>query len=79
MTTSQFLDAVCESLSRDAGTLNLDDTPESVPEWDSVGHLAIISTIDSELGVSPDEPDLRNFKSIRQLVAALKRMGALED
>lgn len=79
MKTMEFLDCICEGLNRDPGTLSLDDTPDTVEEWDSVGHLAIMSTIDSALGVPPEDEELRDFVSLRQLVDALKARGALED
>jgi len=79
MKIGDFLNAVCNALNREPGTLTLDDTPDTVEEWDSVGHLSIISTIDSALGVSPDTEELRSFTSIRELVDILKKKGALED
>lgn len=79
MTTSDFLDAVCDALRRPPGTLMLDDTPQTVEEWDSVGHLSIIATVDAELGVETDTPELQMFSSLRQLVDALKAKGVLEN
>lgn len=79
MKTQEFLDAIAEGLQRDPGSITLEDTPETVEEWDSVGHLTIISTIDSELGIEPDTEDLMGFTSIKQLIEALKGRGALEN
>ncbi len=79
MKTSDFLDLVCKALRRTAGSLSLDDTPETVAEWDSVGHLAIIDTLDSALGVDVEDRDLHAFTSLRQLVTSLKARGALKD
>ena len=55
MRTNEFLDAIREAFGRNPNTLSIDDTPESVQEWDSVGHLSIIATIDEELGVPVEE------------------------
>lgn len=79
MKTDAFLDVLCEALNRDPGTLTLADTPETVEEWDSVGHLSIVATVDGELGVSADEAEMQSFGSIGDLVTALKARGALED
>lgn len=79
MTTQEFLDTICEALNRDAGSLSLEDTPASVEEWDSVGHLSIVATVDSELDVAADSEELQTFDSLGQLVSALKAKGALED
>ncbi len=79
MNVQAFLDALAEALSREAGSVSLDDTPDTLEEWDSMGHLTILSTIESELGIAPDTEELMNFTSIRQLVDVLKARGALED
>jgi acyl carrier protein len=74
-----FLDALCEALNRDPGTIKLEDTRETLPEWDSVGHLSIISTVDSLLDVPVDSPEMQKFQSIGELVGRLKAIKALED
>ncbi len=79
MKTAEFLNELCDVLGRDSGSLSLEDTPNSVKEWDSVGHLSIIATIDDVLEVSVDDEELRNFQSIGELVERLKARGALED
>jgi acyl carrier protein len=78
--TAEFLDAICEAIGRPVGSLALDDTPSTVAEWDSVGHLGIIATIDASFGIPTDSEDLQRFASLRQLVDALRSRGVvLED
>lgn len=77
-TVEEFLNEVCDVLGRDAGTITLADTPETVEEWDSVGHLSIISTVDEFLGVPIDDIEMQNFESILELVDRLKAKGALD-
>ena len=79
MNTSQFLDTICEALAREPGTLSLNDTTDTVEEWDSVGQLSIIATIDAELHVPVDSEEMQSFTSLRQLVDILKARGALEE
>ena len=79
MKIQEFLDAIAGSLQRDPGSISLEDTPESVEEWDSVGHLSILATSESELGVSPDTEELMSFTSIRELIDVLKSEDAGED
>ncbi|MFC2176625.1 acyl carrier protein [Bacteroidota bacterium] len=79
MKVNEFLDAICRALSREPGTLTLDDTNETVEEWDSLGHLAIISIVDSEFGVPPETEDLQTFTSLRELADVLVASGALEE
>ncbi|HUT90262.1 MAG TPA: acyl carrier protein [Thermoguttaceae bacterium] len=79
MTVTQFLDVVCEALGREPGSLLLDDTPQSVEQWDSIGHLSIISTVDEALGVEVDDEEMRTFTSIRELTDRLIAKNAFED
>ena len=79
MKVDGFLDAVCEALGREPRSLSLDDTPETVKEWDSVGHLSIVAAMEEQLGVPVMEEELLNFSSIRELVDRLRARNALED
>lgn len=79
MKTEEFLNALCGALGRGPNTLSLDDTPQTVAEWDSIGHLTIIATVDELLGVPVQDQRLREFTSIGELVEQLKSLGALEQ
>jgi acyl carrier protein len=79
MRTAEFLDSVCCALGRAPSTIGLDDSPTTVEEWDSIGHLCILSTIDEKLDVPMEDEDLRTFSSIRELVERLRARKALED
>jgi acyl carrier protein len=76
---ADFLNLVCQSLKRLPNTLSMTDTPATVEEWDSIGHLSIIAAIDGNLPVSVNDDELRNFTSIEQLVKRLKARGVLEE
>ena len=76
MNVQEFLDAVCEALGREPGSLSLQDTPDTVEEWDSVGHLSIIATVD-DLGVSVNDEEMRSFTSIQELVDRLRERDPL--
>ena len=79
MNTAEFLNSVCGALQRDPGTLTLQDTVDTVPEWDSLGHLAIMAMVDSQLSVSVESEEMQTFTSLKTLVEQLKTHGALED
>ena len=78
MKVAEVLNKVCKSLEREPNSLTIDDTPDSVVEWDSIGHLSIISTIDS-LGVSVDDEEMRTFRSLRELIDQLRSRHVVED
>ena len=78
MKTQEFLDLMCKALDRTAGTLTLEDTPQSVEQWDSIGHLMILTAI-SRLGVATDGEEFQRYSSFRDLATILKSHGVLED
>ncbi|MFZ1936710.1 MAG: hypothetical protein WCB27_18135 [Thermoguttaceae bacterium] len=53
MKTNEFLDLICGALNRKPGTLALADTNKTVEQWDSLGHLMLITVV-SKLGVATD-------------------------
>lgn len=78
MKIAEFLNLVCEGLGRAPDSLSLDDTRATVEEWDSIGHLAIISIIDEALHVPVDNDEMQSFGSLRELVERLQAKHALE-
>jgi acyl carrier protein len=76
---SEFLNCICVALDRTPDSLKLDDTPQTVPEWDSLGHLSIISAIERQLKYRMTTGDMRGFASLGELVTKLKSRGALQD
>lgn len=64
-----------------AGVLNVDPAlvtddlaVGSIPEWDSVGNLAIISTVEQELGVEFPLEDLFDLTSVKTIIDAVNRL-----
>lgn len=79
MTTTAFLNELCDALGVKHGSLSREDSPATIKQWDSVGHLTMIATIDDCLDVSVNDADLRTFTSIGELLDRLKAREALED
>lgn len=76
MTNDDILNVVAEALQKEEGTVTIDDNQNTVEEWDSLGHLSIIAVVNATFGVSLDNP---NFKTIRELIDSLKRLGVLDE
>jgi len=53
-----------------------DTDQQSVPGWDSLHHVHLISAIESEFGVSIDPEDWLELTSVPAIVACLGRLGA---
>jgi len=79
MKVHDFLNAICSALGREPNSLTCDDTPKTVEQWDSIGHLSILATMDELLAVPIVDEDLRTFRSLGELIERLKARHALED
>jgi acyl carrier protein len=66
------LRAVCASVfNLEPSRLGDDASPETIAEWDSLGHLTLVLAVEAEFGVSfeADEiPTLNTFSRIRERV-----------
>ena len=60
-------------LNVDAAVVTDELAVGSIPEWDSVGNLAIISTIEQELGVEFPLDELFDLTSVEAIIDAVNR------
>lgn len=65
---AQVKDIIARVLNVDADMITDDLSSGDIPEWDSVGNLAIISTIEQELEIEFPLEDLFDLTSVRSLV-----------
>ncbi|MGA2515971.1 MAG: acyl carrier protein [Thermodesulfobacteriota bacterium] len=56
----------------DPKLVSIDTTPDDIPGWDSVGHLALASSLESAFGVSLDVDDLMEMENVREIVRILQ-------
>ena len=55
-----------------------DDGRETIKEWDSLGHLSILSALDKELdGKAASIESLAGAKTVREIVQILEKEGLL--
>lgn len=64
----EILDLICEALERDSGSLSLDRSIRDVPEWTSIGWLAIISLLDERFNIALGSKDIRGFQRVSDVV-----------
>jgi acyl carrier protein len=53
--------------------VSAESSPESIPAWDSMGHLSLVLTLEQKFGVKfdPDQiPQLTSIQAIAEAVAA---------
>lgn len=47
----------------------------TIEQWDSVGHMAVVADIESTFDVMLDTDDILNMSSVREAVAILRKHG----
>ena len=74
MPTRDRYDAVfMNAISVSKEDLNESLTYESVPSWDSIGHMSLIAGLESEFSVSLNIDDVIDFSSYTHGIAILKK------
>ena len=69
------LAAVFEEVFQHCGPLTRETSPEDVPRWDSLQHLALVSTIERTFGVSLSMDEMMEMRSVGAIEAVLQRHG----
>lgn len=69
----QIRKIIADVLNVDTVLVTDDLAVGSIPEWDSVGNLAIISTIEQELGVEFPLEELFDLTSVEAIIDAVNR------
>jgi acyl carrier protein len=55
--------------------LNENLTYESVPSWDSIGHMSLIAGLENEFSIALDIDDVIDFSSYTQGIKILEKYG----
>lgn len=65
---------VAESLDRDLEEVSGDGTMESVPGWDSLGHVRIILALEASLGRALSGAEIASIGSLTDVAALLSTL-----
>ncbi len=71
---TQVKTIIARVLNVDLDVITDDLSSGDIPEWDSVGNLAIISTLEQELEVEFPLEDLFDLTSVKSLVDEIKSL-----
>jgi acyl carrier protein len=53
--------------SSDGNSLNDDDTPETIPNWDSITHIIVLSSLEEEFGITFSDEEMTNINTIGEI------------
>lgn len=62
-----------ESLSINSKDLNEDLKYNDIPEWDSIGHMTLISGLEETFGITIETDDIVDFSSYKKGLEILKK------
>ena len=71
---SRVKEIISRVLNVDLDRISDDLSSGDIPEWDSVGNLAIISTLEQELGVEFPLEDLFDLTSVKSIIDEINKL-----
>ncbi len=72
---SQVKEIIARVLNVDIAVVTDELSSGDIPEWDSVGNLAIISTLEQELDLEFPLEDLFDLTSVRSLIDEVNKLS----
>tara|TARA_B110000008_G_C16798677_1_gene495733 strand:+ start:333 stop:557 length:225 start_codon:yes stop_codon:yes gene_type:complete len=70
-----MLNKISEIFGVELKQLNLDSAPGDFPEWDSLGHLNLLTTLEQEFNISFDMDETMSIQTIKDLKEILEKKG----
>jgi|TARA_B100001971_G_C18248468_1_gene576223 acyl carrier protein len=72
-TEEEVLKIIEEAIELEKGTININSNPNNVSEWDSLGHLNILMSLDKRLdGKASGLSELAKAMSVKKIISVLK-------
>ena len=72
-TKKKYQEVFTKSLSIDSSKFNEDLKYNEIPEWDSIGHMSLISALEEEFKISLETDDIVDFSSFEKGIEILKK------
>ena len=69
----KYKKAFVDSLSIDQKLLNKDLKYNEVPEWDSIGHMTLMSDLEEKFKINIDTDDIVDFSSFKKGMEILQK------
>ena len=69
----KYQDIFIKSLSINSNTFNENIKYNEIPEWDSIGHMTLMSGLEEAFGIAMDTDDIVDFSSFKKGMEILKK------
>ena len=79
MDTNRALQWLTEIFAVKNRTVTIDDTRDSLAEWDSLGSLLLLSALEEEHKIVISADDLNAMVAVRQICELLEKNGAFRS
>ncbi len=69
----KYVNAFAEGLEIDAGIVKEGLEYQSIPEWDSVGHMGLVASLEDAFDIMMDTDDIIDLSSYEKGIEILKK------
>ncbi len=69
----KYQDIFVSSLAMDSNKFTDEIKYNEIPEWDSIGHMTLISGLEEGFGISMETDDIVDFSSFKKGIEILKK------
>lgn len=63
---------ICKALEVAPDAVNEDTAIGDIPEWSSLGHIAIIISLEQEFGITFDPEQMMDLEDVSDIIAAIE-------
>tara|TARA_B110000211_G_C14078545_1_gene553339 strand:- start:1416 stop:1652 length:237 start_codon:yes stop_codon:yes gene_type:complete len=70
---NKYIEVFSKSLSIDKKKFNEKIKYNDIPEWDSIGHMTLMSDLESAFNITIDTDDIIDFSSFKKGIQILKK------
>lgn len=79
ITNEELITLITDALDAD-DTITLDSSMDNIPEWDSLGHLSILTSLDQATeGKASGVSDLGDTSSVKEIISILKSENLIDE
>ena len=69
----KYQEIFIKSLAINSNNFNENIKYNEIPEWDSIGHMTLMSGLEEGFGISMDTDDIVDFSSYKKWIEILKK------
>ncbi len=69
----KYTDIFSKSLSIEKSSINENLKYNEIPEWDSIGHMTLMSGLEEGFGITLETDDIVDFSSFKKGIEILKK------